>query len=310
MAYSSKLAHWEDQMDDAWRKAKESEKLHWDLVQQKKEFQDQWIKDLMDDNAWLRRELRKEREERQRLRKLVKPSESVPGEVDAKRNNKTAGRVPTPAIKNDKTVEVAVKPIEKKTQRKEDAAPSSDAAKQTDRAAAVPTKNGQAPAAKKQPSVPQQKERRESTTVDVPAEHIGRVIGRGRRNLDRLEKEFKVKIKIPPPAVDDNWRKKSSPAKVTVFIYGDDLEGCRAAGRDILDNLPDALLVPLDAEMIPIIVGRGGETLQSLRSRYDHVRIEMPSDAHPGELKIQGPAKTCRAVLDDVLALIKKHRDE
>ena len=121
---------------------------------------------------------------------------------------------------------------------------------------------------------------------------------------------FHVDIEVRPPVVPFgySWPKRTPPPTATLMIYGEDLPSCQAAERVLLEELQALVLVPLEREMIPVIVGRGGDTLRSLRTRHGHVSIQMPDDPdnHSGELLIQRKADACRAVRDDVLALIQR----
>ena len=141
-----------------------------------------------------------------------------------------------------------------------------------------------------------------STEVQVPAECFGWVVGKGGHNLHRMEKQFRVRITPPPQTTGDR------PVDATFVIRGSNQRDCEEAAREILDNLPDTLMIPVDQKHIPLIIFNAERIIQNVQdlSNPGRVLISAPREGcnHPGQLKIQGPAKRCKAVRREVLALI------
>ena len=228
-----------------------------------------------------------------------------------------------PASTTDKVVATPSAPSSKKISKgkaitAKAAAPSSYAAmaaKSISSPAAAPSIVGpakkvacQAPSNKTtEPPFQQKKKSKVNTpmardTVTVPADQIGRVIGKGRRNAESLEKKFCVKIEVPPTT--------SIKSDVTIVVSGADAQNCKDACDDIWRNVQITVFIPLGKRMIPFVIGKGGQTIRSLSSKHGPVHMEMPDDTHdhPGKMRIHGPRHSVEAVRNEVQAIIEKSR--
>ena len=146
--------------------------------------------------------------------------------------------------------------------------------------------------------------------VRVRADQVGRVIGKKRQNLNRVEQRYNVLVDVSESGLQANNSQISPSAQVPVKISGSQ-QDCYAAGRDITDKLQNTLRVPLPDWLMPMMTE--GKAFRSLTTKYG-VRIEVSNDcpmmgtSDAGELLIHGMGSNCRAAQDEVLAFIQKHR--
>ena len=149
------------------------------------------------------------------------------------------------------------------------------------------------------------------TCIQVRADQIGRVIGKGRQNLTRVEQRYKVLIDVCDSGRPMRTSEISPSVPVTIKIFGS-YEDRHAAGRDITDKLQTALSVALPHWLMPLMME--GHIARSLNAVHG-VRVEVSTDCPmtgcsdaSGELIIRGSIINCRAAQNDVLSFIQKHR--
>ena len=140
----------------------------------------------------------------------------------------------------------------------------------------------------------------QSTTLalKIPNEHLGRVLGKKRHNLNRIEQEYHVKVQ--------HFTEDAHSNEFKLIILGFDRQNCMDAIVDILDRLPITLMIHVEPDNFRKIIGHGALRIRQLRIRHGFVdiRVLRENSDQAGYLEIQGPARRCRAVRREVMAIM------
>lgn len=153
---------------------------------------------------------------------------------------------------------------------------------------------------------------RVSRQVDVPAKHLGAIIGKAGVNLRNLQAEFGVQIRVPQPD-------SSAGALVTILGWPDACEQCEkrihalslalaakqkqhslrdqpapiASNSDVVDTLVRKINVP--SSRWGAIIGKGGTNLRNLQEEFGvQIRVPRVDDPLGSMVTISGSAEACQ----------------
>lgn len=110
-----------------------------------------------------------------------------------------------------------------------------------------------------------------SVDIKVPASCHPHIIGKSGSNVNRLKKEFNVKINIPAA---------SEEANDVITIEGDpkDVEKVKKELEELVEKLKNEHTRELRCEsrLHGQIIGQGGEKITEIRKKFNQVRAERP----------------------------------
>jgi far upstream element-binding protein len=134
----------------------------------------------------------------------------------------------------------------------------------------------------------------ETLVIDVPADMVGRIIGRGGETIKSLQNMSGTHINV-----DQNFP-AGHPRKVTVSGTAQQIRVCHEALLGVMRDGPNAAVgsmagtysqtIEVDSTLVGRIIGRGGETINDMQSR-SKCRIQVDqsmADGMPRKVTISG----------------------
>ena len=147
--------------------------------------------------------------------------------------------------------------------------------------------------------------------VSVPASIKSHIIGRGGSNIERLEKQFKVKLKIQ----DSKDRSPSEMATVKVSGYGPRVRSAVEAIRDLVKEKQPKVSLPVEnvpPHVFPFINARHGPQIRQWQQEHG-LQIEIPDseqDAINARVPLRAPRRTPSVTVNgDLNAAKQAHSD-
>lgn len=126
-----------------------------------------------------------------------------------------------------------------------------------------------------------------SLRFEVASQHIGCVAGRKRQNLERIQKQFSVKVILPPRG------------GTTVCLEGSP-SNCAKAKKDIMNHLPVTITLTTDPKMAAFLTALRETRLKQLEQAY-HVQIELEGN----QVFISGFPFYCNTVKKKIETLLR-----
>eukprot|EP01065_Artemidia_motanka_P033836 TRINITY_DN4085_c1_g1_i1.p1 TRINITY_DN4085_c1_g1~~TRINITY_DN4085_c1_g1_i1.p1 ORF type:complete len:658 (+),score=228.58 TRINITY_DN4085_c1_g1_i1:262-2235(+) len=154
---------------------------------------------------------------------------------------------------------------------------------------------------------------------NLPPEKYGSVIGRQGENVDRLQREYRVEVKVPVrgddgevvligtradcrDACDDIQRLRGMPdldfEEVEEPVPRRTRRGSSRSHRDRGGDTTLELDVP--AEKFGLIVGRGGDTLNGRLQEPFRVKVYVPRHGETGSITVTGSKPDCEDCIEEM----------
>lgn len=117
------------------------------------------------------------------------------------------------------------------------------------------------------------------------------IAGKEYSNLNRIESSYSVHVSLP----------SAKTIQKDILIKGSVAENVSAAKNDILEHLSGTLSMNLEKRLIGRIIGRRGDTVQSLCQKYG-VKIFCKD----GKARIVGSKDRTEAAREAIVSIISK----
>ncbi|CAF0936588.1 unnamed protein product [Rotaria sordida] len=139
--------------------------------------------------------------------------------------------------------------------------------------------------------------------ISIPHRHHGYLLAQGGSYIQPIQKEYNVQIKFPPR--NNNEQDSSNDDIVRITGRIDDIE---KAIIPLEKMIPIELTVDIPYEVHGILLGRGGNQLQTLIKQYPDVQITFPSANSTSHLiHLKGQSEQTESLKNELIQRYEKY---